>query len=808
MPAQVSNVISMPEGDSRWSTALNQKRVSRAASTANVGGTYNSTGGSSSRGQFTAMPDNLDGVSLAQGNRVLLKNQTNKDENGIWVVTTLGTGADGVWDRATDFDSDSEVVGGVLIEVSEGTTNGDTSWRLTTDDPITIGGASGTDLDFAQASGSVPATVAGAGITDNAGTYDIVAADDSLTVNANDMQVNLDGVDDTIEAGGSGLRVKAGSLTDAKFDAAAGIATSKLADGGEFVQRDGSVALTGNLDFNSNKGVNLAAPTADNDAGRLVDINNTRLAFKDPVRVATTGALPSNTRSTNRLTADSNGVLPAVDGKTLLVNDRLLVKDEVLGQNNGLFKVTDLGSGSTPWILDRTSDGDSTADMPSGLQVRVEEGSSNGQVTFYLTTPNPIVLNTTALTFGSDTSVGAGNGLTKSGGSYHVNVGDGLVISSDQVKAKLDGTTLANGPSGLKINTGGVGDAQVSVISTRSKLPSAIAYEDEVNVFTGLNSFKDVELDDQDGTPVADRRLRCVDGMVVVTDTGQVEGRYIKKESLEKITDAEVDDTGITTRTKLPSELVYEDEANTFTDANTFQGLTDFDGDVQLKDQDGTPVADRRLRCIDGKVVATDTSQVEGQHISAASVEQGAGSGLDADTLDGQQGSYYTDASNLNAGTVPNARLAKWDVFKSWGPEEIDLPTTNAGSISSVGTGDDAIRTFKLTDGVTEGGEVTFIAPSAAVDVKVRWISSSTTGEARLGYTAKGGGDYSAAYAAYTYQDETANGSANNEVVTTFSLTGLIPGNLVRFRFQREGAHANDDIGADVHVLGLTQEAA
>ena len=37
----------------------------------------------------------------------------------------------------------------------------------------------------------------------------------------------------------------------------------------------------------------------------------------------------------------------------------------------------------------------------------------------------------------------------------------------------------------------------------------------------------------------------------------------------------------------------------------------------------------------------------------------GAGSGLDADTLDGRQGAWYRDAGNLNAGTLPAARLAR-----------------------------------------------------------------------------------------------------------------------------------------------------
>ena len=91
------------------SVGLDLKASVRVASTANVAGTYSATGGTSLRGQFTAMPNTLDGVSLAAGNRVLLKDQTVGAQNGIWIVTTLGTGANGVWDRGPAFDSDAEV---------------------------------------------------------------------------------------------------------------------------------------------------------------------------------------------------------------------------------------------------------------------------------------------------------------------------------------------------------------------------------------------------------------------------------------------------------------------------------------------------------------------------------------------------------------------------------------------------------------------------------------------------------------------------------------------------------------------------
>src|SRR4029077_14291668 len=75
----------------------------------------------------------IDGVSLVDGDRVLVKDQTAAEENGIWVV------ASGVWARADDADEDSEVSSGMALWISEGDDNAGMRFVLTTPDPITVG---------------------------------------------------------------------------------------------------------------------------------------------------------------------------------------------------------------------------------------------------------------------------------------------------------------------------------------------------------------------------------------------------------------------------------------------------------------------------------------------------------------------------------------------------------------------------------------------------------------------------------------------------------------------------------------------
>lgn len=170
------------------SAGLDVKQSVRAASTANVAVTYAATGGTSARGQITAAPNALDGVTLAANDRILLKDQTTGAQNGIWIVTTVGTGANGVWDRATDFDADTEVTAGAFTFVEEGTTNGDNGWVLTTNNPITIGGASGTALVWAQFNGA-GTVVGGAGLTKTGNTLDVIGGT-GITVGADLVSID------------------------------------------------------------------------------------------------------------------------------------------------------------------------------------------------------------------------------------------------------------------------------------------------------------------------------------------------------------------------------------------------------------------------------------------------------------------------------------------------------------------------------------------------------------------------------------------------------------------------------------------
>ena len=124
--------------------------------------------------------DVVDGVTLAEGDRVLIKNQATGSENGIYVVAASGAPT-----RATDADSNTEVTPGMFTFVEEGTVNADSGWVLTTNGSITLGT---TALTFAQFSGAGQ-IVAGNGLTKTGNQLDVGGTADRITVNADSVDI-------------------------------------------------------------------------------------------------------------------------------------------------------------------------------------------------------------------------------------------------------------------------------------------------------------------------------------------------------------------------------------------------------------------------------------------------------------------------------------------------------------------------------------------------------------------------------------------------------------------------------------------
>ena len=161
------------------------------------------------------------------------------------------------------------------------------------------------------------------------------------------------------------------------------------------------------------------------------------LDVKASVRVATTANLAGTyDNGAGTITAGSNGAI-SVDGVTLVVNDRVLVKDQSTAAQNGFYKVTTVGSGSAAFVLTRTPDADAASELTAGAFTFTEEGSANADNGYVLSTNGAITLGTTGITFEQFSGAGqisAGNGLTKTGNTIDVvGTADKITVSSNAI---------------------------------------------------------------------------------------------------------------------------------------------------------------------------------------------------------------------------------------------------------------------------------------------------------------------------------------------------------------------------------------
>ena len=201
---------------------------------------------------------------------------------------------------------------------------------------------------------------------------------------------------------------------------------------------------TGTVDVGSKRITSVAEPTQATDAAtkNYVDAVKTGLDVKDSVRVATTANLTatySNGSSGVGATLTNSGTQAAltIDSIALSVGDRVLVKDQTTGLQNGFYKVTTVGTVSTNWVLTRSTDADEAAEVTPGAFTFVEEGTNGGSNGYVCTNTGSITIGTTAVSFVQFSGAGqviAGDGLTKSGNTINaVGTSNRISITADAI---------------------------------------------------------------------------------------------------------------------------------------------------------------------------------------------------------------------------------------------------------------------------------------------------------------------------------------------------------------------------------------
>jgi len=199
------------------------------------------------------------------------------------------------------------------------------------------------------------------------------------------------------------------------------------------------------------------------------------LKFKPPVRAATTANITLSGTQT-------------IDGVSIVADDRVLVKDQSTGAENGIYVAA-----SGAWA--RSADYDQDAEVTGGSVVFVSEGTANGNQGWMLTTNDPITVGSTALVFAS---IGTGianvveDATPQLGGNLDLNGNTitGLEIGTDVQawSAVLDATT-ASFLTADETKLDGI-ETAATADQTGAEIKTAYELEADTNAFTDADHTK------------------------------------------------------------------------------------------------------------------------------------------------------------------------------------------------------------------------------------------------------------------------------------------------------------------------------
>jgi len=211
-----------------------------------------------------------------------------------------------------------------------------------------------------------------------------------------------------------------------------------------------------------------------------VDSVASGLDTKESVRVATTAA---------GTLASSFADGATVDGITLATGDRILIKTQVGGSENGIYTVNASGAPT------RATDFDTDAEVTAGSFTFVEEGTTNANAGFVLSTTGAITVGTTALSFtqfSSSATIAAGTGLTKSGTTLSVDAAQTQITSVGTLSALTVGgnLTVSDGAYNLDVASH---DGSSNGLKLGGTLVTATAAQ--LNFVTGVTSGIQSQLD-------------------------------------------------------------------------------------------------------------------------------------------------------------------------------------------------------------------------------------------------------------------------------------------------------------------------
>ena len=456
--------------------------------------------------------DTIDGVELATNDRILIKNQADGSENGIYTVNASGAPT-----RATDFDANSEVTGGAFTFVEEGTVNADTGHVLNNNGAITVGT---TALSFTQFSGAGLIT-AGNGLTKSGNTLNVVAGN-GITANADNVAINL--------AGSTALNFDSGAL-DVTID----LSDSTNDVTGTLAAGNGGTGVTslGNITDAGSSRITVTGGTGAAIQGVTLDVAEANLDVSNM-----TGSIPAGSRLSGQapIANGGTGASTAAGARTALglaIGSDVQAYDAQLADVAGLA-VTDggiiVGDGSN-FVLEtgntaRTSLGLGTANSPTfaGGSFTGDVAMGANAITGVKDPSNAQDAATKAYVDSSSASVSA----TIAGDSTNASVALGsqtltIAGTTNEIETAMSGTTLTVGlPNDVTIGNDLTVTGDLTVNGTTTTVNQTVVNVQNAFVFEGASAdAHETTLTIED--PTADRTITLPNatGTIVLHNTAQ-----------------------------------------------------------------------------------------------------------------------------------------------------------------------------------------------------------------------------------------------------------------------------------------------
>jgi hypothetical protein len=414
-----------------------------------------------------------------------------------------------------------------------------TSVNLTAGTGISVAGGPITTAGSITVTNTAPDQVValtGAGTTSISGTYP------NFTITSNDTYVGT--VTSVSGSGGTtGLTLTGGPITTTGTLTLGG--TLALANGGTGATTDatarsnlGAAKSGANTDITSialTSGTIVNAPTAGTDIVNktYADSISAGINFHQAVRLASTAALAAYTYNNGTggvgatITASANGAL-SLDSVAVAASDRVMIKNEVSGNApyNGIYVVTQTGSGAAPFILTRSTDyntsGTGVNQINQGDFFLVTAGTTQANTSWVQQTPLPVTVGTTALVFtqfGAPITYSAGTGLTLAGTVFSITntgvtaatYGSASSVPAIAINAQGQATGVTDTPiaiAGSQITSGSVAIGQGGTGQTTK----AAAY----NALTPITTTGDLVIGN--GTNSATRLAIGTNGYVLTSN--------------------------------------------------------------------------------------------------------------------------------------------------------------------------------------------------------------------------------------------------------------------------------------------------